>query len=314
MGKRGVKPGRNAERDNAIAAMYATGKTLAEVGVAFGIARERVRQIVSNLGLSRLDGGCAVRIFKSAHDRAEMMQAKAAKKELACSEKWGISLDQYRSIVGQYGNSSVPSSPFRKYISHRSNAAKRGIAWEFTFADWWRVWQESGHWEQRGLGHGLYVMARWGDAGSYTPANVYICTQSQNAKDSYLVHPAKKRMAKRAANGNCVRAKGFYYSPSRSKPNPYVVHFAGKHVGQYPTEELAREAYLMAASGRMPPRPKHAMRIPHTAKLNFEKAEAIRLDTRPMRTIAKEFGVSASQVCGIKSGKFWKSGASPTAA
>lgn len=44
----------------------------------------------------------------------------------------------------------------------------------------------------------------------------------------------------------------------------------------------------------------------HKAKLTRAQAEAIRDDTRSLRKIASEYGISDTQVCHIKQGKYWK--------
>ena len=65
------------------------------------------------------------------------------------------------------------SKPFYKYRIHRQNARARGIPFRLTFEQWWRIWQRSGKWKQRGKidergkrGRG-YCMARPGDQGAY---------------------------------------------------------------------------------------------------------------------------------------------------
>jgi hypothetical protein len=71
-----------------------------------------------------------------------------------------------------------------KYSSQRNMALDRGIGWELTFADWWHIWETSGHYAQRGRRRGEYVMARIGDTGPYAVGNVEIITCSQNVKDA----------------------------------------------------------------------------------------------------------------------------------
>lgn len=176
--------------------MYKAGSTLEEVGAKFGISRERVRQIIKALSVDRLDGGGAIRSFKNTSDKVAYLQAKNERQEAHIRATWGLSLDDYRAHIAEHGTSSLASSPMRKYVQHRKNALWRGIEWNFTFADWWRVWQESGKWDQRGRvtggTHG-YVMARYGDGDTpYSVDTVYICTQSQNSKDSFLVQPDRR--------------------------------------------------------------------------------------------------------------------------
>jgi hypothetical protein len=190
------------DRHAAMVGMYKSGATLAEVGGQFGITRERVRQIIKVLGIDKADGGAIMRALKNTTNKVDAIRVKNEHQEKRIRAKWGMSLDDYKAHVGEHGSCANAASPMGKYMQHRQNARRRGVAWDFTFAEWWRVWQESGKWDQRGRGIGYhgYVMARWGDADTpYSIGTVYICTQSQNAKDSFIVSPAAARAAKRSA-------------------------------------------------------------------------------------------------------------------
>ena len=85
-------------------------------------------------------------------------------------------------------------SPARNaYNSHKSGAKKRGIAFLFTFEQWWSVWETSGKWENRGVHIGEYCMARHGDTGPYAADNVRICLSSENHIEGHI---GKKRSAR----------------------------------------------------------------------------------------------------------------------
>lgn len=75
-------------------------------------------------------------------------------------------------------------TPRGRYTEQRKRAVRRGIAWEFTFETWWKLWQESGHWNLRGKKAGCYVMARRGDTGPYSPGNCVIVQLIVNAQGS----------------------------------------------------------------------------------------------------------------------------------
>jgi transposase len=192
------------EKYVALAEQYKSGKTLAAIGLEYGVSRERVRQILKSLGLGRMDGGRTIRMLKSTPERVDALRAKDERKERRIRATWDMSLSDYKAHVEEHGSCSDESSPMHKYMHHRKNAARRGIAWNFTFASWWRVWRESGKWDQRG--RGLYVMARYGDGGTpYSPETVYICTQSQNSKDSFLVWPDRQPGYRPATNEQVAR-------------------------------------------------------------------------------------------------------------
>lgn len=184
-------------RDAEMVLLYRKGKTLEQIGRKYGITRERVRQLLTRLGLSADDGGRSIREFLRTGERAASAAKCQADREARHFAKFGMpraALDAISQL-----RRSHPQHPLRKYFGQISNAKKRGIAWQMTFADWWRIWQESGHWEERGNGTG-YCMARWADDGPYSPENVYICTIAQNFRDSYIVKPASLRQEVRRRN------------------------------------------------------------------------------------------------------------------
>jgi hypothetical protein len=66
---------------------------------------------------------------------------------------------------------------------HKAGAKRRGIAFELTFEEWWKIWETSGHFGERGRGADEYQMARHNDLGPYTVDNVKIITTRQNAAE-----------------------------------------------------------------------------------------------------------------------------------
>jgi hypothetical protein len=76
-------------------------------------------------------------------------------------------------------------SPRGRFSQQRQNARRRGVEWRLTFNEWWKIWQDSGHWPDRGKGkEGKYCMGRNGDKGAYEVGNVEIIKYSRNAFDS----------------------------------------------------------------------------------------------------------------------------------
>lgn len=104
----------------------------------------------------------------------------------------------------------------RRYKVHRTNAKKRGIAFEITYDEWLGWWKDSGHYHERGNKRGQYVMARIGDVGPYRLGNIE-CVQAQvnsvaahlgktrsdeikaNMSEAQKTRHAKKRLTKRTA-------------------------------------------------------------------------------------------------------------------
>jgi hypothetical protein len=68
----------------------------------------------------------------------------------------------------------------RAFNGQKRNAKKRGIEWRLQYWEWLQIWEESGHWHERGKNAGEYVMARHGDKGPYEYGNVKIITADAN--------------------------------------------------------------------------------------------------------------------------------------
>ena len=80
-----------------------------------------------------------------------------------------------------------------KYNQQKSNAKRRGIAWQLTFDQWWDIWFTSGKWKQRGKLTGQYCMARPGDVGAYSVGNVRIVPVTQNHNEMTYQHTPKAK-------------------------------------------------------------------------------------------------------------------------
>jgi hypothetical protein len=61
-----------------------------------------------------------------------------------------------------------------RYNNQKSDAKRRGIPFLLTFAEWWKLWCDSGHWHERSNRRGQYAMSRYFDRGGYAVNNVRI--------------------------------------------------------------------------------------------------------------------------------------------
>lgn len=101
-------------------------------------------------------------------------------------------------------------SPIGKYKRQKKSAEHRGIYWEFTFESWFRKWQDSEKWKERGTHRGGYVMTRIGDTGPYSPENTIIKTGQQNNQESWDVRKIKQNTSE--------KRDSFYLEPRNHLP------------------------------------------------------------------------------------------------
>lgn len=166
-----------ADHIEEIRSRYVSGETLAELGFAFGVSRERIRQVLKGrCGITGCDGGAAARA-------AQKRAVREAKLERKCFEKHGMSREEYSRINNSFMHRGLRPSYF--FVQQRRNAATRGISWELTFGQWWSIWEQSGKWTERGRGADLYVMSRPGDEGPYSVDNVVIKTLRENSREQF---------------------------------------------------------------------------------------------------------------------------------
>lgn len=162
-----------SDRSERMASLYKSGQTLEQIGAEYGVTRERVRQIIKkHHGLTAKHGGAS----KTAKEKRKKFYAA---RDARSMKKWGCPWSQY-VILRDMG------SPTAAYSRQRVNAAHRGIEWDLTLWQWWTIWQESGHWDERGRGR-AYQMCRIRDTGPYSVGNVYIATGVENIQD-YWAH------------------------------------------------------------------------------------------------------------------------------
>lgn len=133
-------------------------------------------------------------------------------------------------------------SKSHRYAAQRVAAARRGIAWLFTFPEWARLWSESGRWGERGRGKGRYCMARHGDIGPYAPWNVSIVTTEVNNRQGIeIARPAIARRRTIDRSPTLGSGRGWTFCKGS-----YQVMVASKYVGLFRTQEEAEAAYANA--------------------------------------------------------------------
>lgn len=217
-----------------MAAMYRGGSTLEQIGQIYRITRERVRQILTkHFEFNRVDGGQ----YKQVNDRRARADARRDARYL---QKTGCTFAEWKAIcdVGAAMRQSGIGAyrcPGRAYSGQKANAARRGIGWDLTLAEWWRIWTESGKWEERGRGSG-YVMCRHGDVGPYAVGNVFIARGFENSSE-------RRDKKSNLPTGVTSRNGSRFYAKR-------MIDGTLLNLGGYPSAEAAYSAYLAAGEQR----------------------------------------------------------------
>lgn len=152
---------------------YREGLTLEEIGQYYNVSRERIRQILEQLGVSRTEGGQHVKAQLREQERQEELDRK-------CLEKYGCTRDQWKEMRRQA--LSYIDSPQNVFIRQKNNALQRGIEWELKLWDWWQIWERSGKWEFRGRAGDQYGLARLDISKGFTLDNVKVMTNREASR------------------------------------------------------------------------------------------------------------------------------------
>jgi len=86
--------------------------------------------------------------------------------------------DAYKKYLAHCRNCSHP----QERHAHKLDKVGNPVEMRLTFEEWCRIWEESGHWEERGRGG--YVMARHNDLGHYEVGNVSIKLSADNIREA----------------------------------------------------------------------------------------------------------------------------------
>lgn len=155
---------RNAARNTLIVNDYLAGATLRAIGQQHQISHERVRQILSAAGVSYAHSMRRTRT--QTRDAANLQKV-----EPLYQARFGCSRAEYRAL----------KTPENTRIYSRFKANNRHYGFALSFPDWWRLWQESGRWQERGRGRG-YWMTRIDRSKPITADNVVIRSGRENRR------------------------------------------------------------------------------------------------------------------------------------
>lgn len=160
-------------------------------------------------------------------------RVRVAERFECTAEEWRILRDIGLEMMRQ--GKSRSATPLRAFSRQRGLALKvRNIGWELTLWQWWTIWQDSGHWDERGSGRG-YQMCRKGDVGPYAVGNVFIGPGVENC--AAATKTSGLPLGVRHAKGG------------KEKPYRAFCRVAGKQVylGYFATVAEAEAAYRAAS-------------------------------------------------------------------
>lgn len=145
--------------------LHADGKTLAEIGGAFQISRERVRQLLSSVGVTSDAGGLRVRVARNRAARAKLRSDRLV-------PAYGCTRAALEAITRtKFPRDSVHVQGF---IRQRANAQFRGEAWELSLPEWMAAWKKSGRIGRRGRGRDSFVLTRMDARLPWRAGNVHV--------------------------------------------------------------------------------------------------------------------------------------------
>ena len=169
------KKGAGADRLTAMRALWDEGKTLAEIGDQYGMTRERVRQLFKR---AYGETPMSVRYIETAYKKTSFKKYEIWNRKAISF--YGVS----RDTVYAHGDPHKYGTVSCAFKTQKLNATKRGIEWSLSLVEWVEIWKNSGHFNERGIGKGRYVMARIADQGGYSFDNVVIKTHEENSKEA----------------------------------------------------------------------------------------------------------------------------------
>jgi hypothetical protein len=188
-------------RDQNIAVLFRHGVSQPIIAAQLHLTRQRVSQILlRKFSLDSKSGG--------QHLLALRKKSEARK---AFRKKTSVTLEQWKFLT--------LNGVTRKYRNQQSGAKARGIAFNLSLAQFWKIWCESGKFAERGRGADKYCMARFLDKGPYEIGNVKIITNRENSsereKNKRLLQFKRRRSNVRSFKSLKVSANGEARRPAR---------------------------------------------------------------------------------------------------
>jgi DNA-binding CsgD family transcriptional regulator len=165
------------ERAKALAENYKQGMTLEEIGIQERMTRERVRQLISSIGIKKEDGGSHKRAARNSVARAIDNRARAEKR---CFHVYGCSLEEFFALtrtnqLKRHANNRL----IQLYWHHRGTAQRQHTEWKFTLPQYAALLNGREHLFKRE--RNSLVLGRKDKNGPFSPENCEILTLAQNS-------------------------------------------------------------------------------------------------------------------------------------
>lgn len=184
-----------------------------QIAEKHGMSRVNVANILKKANVTYKD----TNRFKQA---AEKRESRLLQVDDRTKKRDGVSREVWKEIGTDARN---------QFRYNRNYAQYANIPWELTLGQWWDIWQKSGHWNDRGTGHG-YVLSRNDKLKGFSIGNVEVISASENLK--------RIRMSSTTKNG----ARGGVYHVFPHLKKGWIARHGNKHLGYFESEEAARAA------------------------------------------------------------------------
>lgn len=106
-------------------------KTLEEIGIQFGLTRERIRQRLKRAGVTGKHGGSSLRSSSRGVLQAQALQKHREKR---CQKKWGVTPEEYRRIHIIFIPQQI-SKIKQIYFSLRKKSQREYIPWAINLTE-----------------------------------------------------------------------------------------------------------------------------------------------------------------------------------
>ena len=161
------------KRDKKFIALYKNGKTLQEIGVRFGITRERVRQCLFRNGIKFTDGGFHINTLSRCAMREKATQEQ---REFRSKKKWGLSIKENQNLRAKFN--PLKMDKFAKvYILLKKRSQREKIPWAINLKDFVNLMKDKISF----YGKGELVVHRIITEKGYVVGNIECITHSESA-------------------------------------------------------------------------------------------------------------------------------------